>query len=67
LIRNHGNNDSPLKLPSVHHNPPCGGCAHDHYDDAEVRKHSAKRGLVNKTQPRKHWVSSRHFDQLKKK
>jgi len=42
LTSNSGNNDSPLKLPSVHHNPPCGGCAHD---DAEVRKDNAKRGF----------------------
>jgi len=26
-----------------------------------------KEGLDNKTQPRKHWATSRHFDQLKKK
>jgi len=45
LIRNPGNNDSPLKLFSVHHNPPCGGCAHDHHDDAEARKDNAKRGF----------------------
>jgi len=26
-----------------------------------------KEGLVNKTQPRKDWASSRHFGKLKKK
>jgi len=45
LISNPGNNDSPLKLPSVHHNPPCGKYAHDHHHDAKVRKHNAKRGF----------------------
>jgi len=39
LISNLGNNDSPLKLPSVHHNPPCGKCAHD----AEKRKDNVKK------------------------
>jgi len=41
LINNPGNNDSPLQLPSVHHNPSCGGCARD----AEEMKDHVKKGF----------------------
>jgi len=39
LISNPGNDDSPLKLPSIHYNTSRDGCAHD----AKVRKDKAKR------------------------
>jgi len=56
------NDDSPLQLPSVHHNPSSDGCAHD----AE-RKDNAKRGFGQQNVVKKDWVLSIHFDKLKKK
>ena len=44
LIGNPGNDASPLQLSSVHHNPPCDGCARD----AEEYQ-MGKKSLVDKT------------------
>jgi len=57
LISNPGNNDSPLKLPSDPHNPPCGKCTHD----AEERKVNAKRVWSTK---RSQGNIGRHLDIL---
>jgi len=45
IISNPANDDSPLQLPSVHHNPSCDRGAHD----AEEREDNAKRRFVQQT------------------
>jgi len=60
LTSNPGNDDSPLQLPSVHHNPPCDGCAHD----AEERKGNAKRGFDQQNVAKKKLGVMTHLDIL---
>jgi len=57
LISNLGIKDSLLKLPSLHHNPPCGECTHD----AEGRKDNTKRVWSTK---RSQGNTGRHLDIL---